>query len=54
MITYEKRKQESKYDIDGIIITDNGKHTRNKTKNPKYAFAFKELLEDQIMAYFLN
>jgi NAD-dependent DNA ligase len=46
---FKKRKQESKYDIDGIIITDNGKHIRNKTKNPKYAFAFKELLEDQIM-----
>ena len=45
-------KKESKklpYDIDGIIVTDNGKHIRNKTKNPKYAFAFKELLEDQIM-----
>ena len=46
---FKKRKQESNYDIDGIIVTDNGKHTRNKTKNPKYAFAFKELLEDQIM-----
>ena len=46
---FKKRKQESKYDIDGIIVTDNGKYTRNKTKNPKYAFAFKELLEDQIM-----
>ena len=46
---FKKRKQESNYDIDGIIVTDNSKHTRNKTKNPKYAFAFKELLEDQIM-----
>jgi len=46
---FKKRKKESNYDIDGIIVTDNSKHTRNKTKNPKYAFAFKELLEDQIM-----
>jgi DNA ligase (NAD+) len=46
---FKKRKKESEFDIDGIIVTDNGNHTRNKSKNPKYAFAFKELLEDQIV-----
>ena len=46
---FKKRKKDSNYDIDGIIVTDNSKHNRNKAKNPKYAFAFKELLEDQIM-----
>jgi len=46
---FKKRKEESYFDIDGIIITDNNKHLRNKDGNPKYAFAFKELLEDQII-----
>ena len=46
---FKKRKLESKYDIDGIIVTHNGDHERNKSKNPKYAFAFKELIEDQIL-----
>jgi len=46
---FKKRKLESLYDIDGIIVTDNNKHQRNNDGNPKYAFAFKELLEDQII-----
>ena len=46
---FKERKKESNYDIDGIIITDNKKYNRNKIGNPKYAFAFKELLEDQIV-----
>ena len=45
----KKRKREADFDIDGIIITDNNKHPRNKEGNPKYACAFKELLDDQIM-----
>jgi NAD-dependent DNA ligase len=51
-ITFEKliellqdRKKSGKYECDGIIITDNNLHTVNKTKNPEYAFAFKELPE---------
>ena len=46
---FKKRKLEALYDIDGIIVTDNNKHQRNNDGNPKYAFAFKELLEDQII-----
>jgi NAD-dependent DNA ligase len=49
-ITFEKlidilqdRKKTGKYEVDGIIITDNNLHPVNKTKNPEYAFAFKEL-----------
>ena len=49
-ITFEKliellqdRKKTGKYECDGIIITDNNLHQVNKTKNPEYAFAFKEL-----------
>jgi NAD-dependent DNA ligase len=51
-ITFEKliellqdRKKSGKYECDGIIITDNNLHSVNKTKNPEYAFAFKELPE---------
>jgi NAD-dependent DNA ligase len=51
-ITFEKliellqdRKKSGKYECDGIIITDNNLHNINKTKNPEYAFAFKELPE---------
>lgn len=42
------RKDNSKYDIDGIIVVDDNNHTRNKSKNPKYGFAYKDILEDQI------
>jgi len=49
-ITFEKlieilqdRKKTGKYECDGIIITDNNLHETNKTGNPEYAFAFKEL-----------
>ena len=36
-----KMKKDSKYELDGIIIQTNVEYTRNKDKNPKYAFAFK-------------
>ena len=42
-----KRKKESEYDIDGLIITNNDQHVRNIKGNPDYAFAFKDILEDQ-------
>lgn len=42
-----KRKVKSKYDIDGIIVTTNEIHKRNTKGNPEYAFAFKDILEDQ-------
>lgn len=44
---FKERKKKSKYDIDGIIITDNKIYKRSDG-NPKHSFAFKELLEDQI------
>ena len=37
------RKKTSKYEVDGIIITDNNLHNLNTKGNPEYAFAFKEL-----------
>lgn len=43
----KNRKTNSKYEIDGIIVTNTEKHKRQVNKNPEYAFAFKDLLEDQ-------
>jgi DNA ligase (NAD+) len=40
-----KRKEECKYDIDGIIVCQNLLLERNLDKNPKYAFAFKMDME---------
>ena len=46
-ILLEKRRSESDYDIDGIIITDNGLYDRPTGKYPTYAKAFKMVLDDQ-------
>ena len=43
-----KRKDESDYEVDGIIITQNKINERNVDKNPKYSFAFKMDLEYSI------
>jgi len=42
------RKSNGMYDADGIIVTNGDKHKRNTSGNPKYAFAFKDLLENMI------
>ncbi len=41
------RKEKSKYDIDGIIITANQVNPRVTSGNPKYSFAFKMDLESK-------
>lgn len=53
-ITYETlsdyfkiRRNKSKYEIDGVIVTNKELHRRNLSGNPKYAFAFKTDLDDQ-------
>jgi len=43
----KKRKKQSKYVIDGIIVSNNDLHQRNTKGNPEYAFAFKDILEEQ-------
>ena len=43
-----ERRTKSNYTIDGIIVTNNGLYSRNEDGNPKYAFAFKDVLEDQV------
>ena len=40
----ESRRENSKYDVDGIIVTDNNVHKKNTDGNPKYSFAFKNIL----------
>lgn len=44
---FKIRREDSEYDIDGIIVSDTQRHKRNTTGNPKYAFAFKTDLDDQ-------
>ena len=43
-----KRRTESEFVIDGIIVTNNQLYTRNTKSNPEYAFAFKDVLEEQM------
>jgi len=43
----EQWKKESKYEIDGLIITQNHEHERNISGNPDYSRAFKMDLEEQ-------
>jgi NAD-dependent DNA ligase len=45
----EKRKNKSKYEIDGIIVTNDDVNERNDEGNPDYAFAFKGLTETAIV-----
>lgn len=44
----KKRKLNSKYVIDGIIVSNTSKHERNINGNPEYAFAFKDTFEDMM------
>ena len=39
-----KRREESPYEIDGIVVFHDGEHNQVSGKNPSYAFAFKSLL----------
>ena len=43
-----KRREDSIYDIDGIEVIDNSDVYNVTKKNPKYGFAFKTILMDQI------
>ncbi len=54
-LTYEylskylkERRTKAEYEIDGIIVTSCEKQERNIKDNPEYAFAFKDILEDQM------
>jgi len=41
-------KENSKYEIDGIIIQKNSEYVRSSKRNPSYNFAFKMLVEEDI------
>jgi DNA ligase (NAD+) len=43
-----KYREESEYEIDGIVVYANEKYDRNTSGNPEYMFAFKMLLGDAI------
>ena len=43
----KQRRSKSAYQIDGIIVTSISNIDRNIKGNPEYAFAFKDILEDQ-------
>jgi len=44
----DNRRKESIYDIDGIIITTTSLYDRNKSGNPDYAFAYKDISDNQL------
>ena len=41
------RRSKADYQLDGIVVTNTEEHKRNKVGNPDYAFAFKDILEEQ-------
>lgn len=43
----KKRRHDSLYMIDGVIVTNNNLYQRNTKSNPEYSFAYKDILEDQ-------
>ncbi len=47
MTTLSKWKQESKYEIDGLIVTQDKPQERNTSGNPDYSRAFKMDLDEQ-------
>jgi DNA ligase (NAD+) len=43
-----KRRKESVYEIDGIVVIDSSSAYELAEKNPKHGFAFKQVLTDQV------
>lgn len=43
-----EQRENSPYEIDGLIVTDCGLHERNLDGNPEYAFAFKNIDPNQV------
>ncbi len=41
---YSDRRENGNYEIDGIVVYQNGIHDNNTSGNPKYGFAFKNML----------
>jgi len=47
-VILKDRRNNSIYDIDGVIIEDNGPFEHNETKSPEFAFAFKMVLNENV------
>jgi NAD-dependent DNA ligase len=43
-----RRREQSEYDIDGLVVIDSSTQYDLKEGNPKYGFAFKQVMTDQI------
>ena len=43
-----KRRDEGKYEVDGIVVIDSSQEYDVSNTNPDYGFAFKQVLTDQI------
>lgn len=43
-----KRRDTSKYEIDGLVVVDSSKVYKVTNNNPDYSFAFKKVLTDQV------
>jgi NAD-dependent DNA ligase len=44
----EDRRTKGTYEVDGIVVVDSSKDYNHTEENPKYGFAFKTILTDQI------
>ena len=44
---FTRRRAESPYNVDGLVVEAAGAHALVRTRNPDYAFAFKAVLPDQ-------
>ncbi len=44
-----QRKEESEFEIDGIIVQPNQEYTRNTEGNPDYLLAFKMLIDENVL-----
>jgi NAD-dependent DNA ligase len=44
---FAKRRAESEYYVDGVVVEASGKHDISSARNPTYAAAFKMVLDDQ-------
>jgi DNA ligase (NAD+) len=45
---FKDRRQNSPYEVDGIVVTDSSKVYSHSDKNPDFSFAFKMVLTDQV------
>lgn len=44
----KKRREDSNYEVDGIVVADDGEVYPHTSGNPDYAFAYKTILADQV------